>query len=93
MTSDVTPNQAQRMLVGVSKRMAAEFFDNVEAVLTSPAVGAGASLPVDAGAVFTAPGNGASEASGPSFARGVAVGAAAALAGALVGAWISRRRG
>ena len=109
----------QRMLVGVSKRMAAEFFDNVDAVLTSAPV---AGLPTDggapepsgasrlppgpstgatpsaaspaspaAGAVFTAPQK--VEGTGPAFARGVAVGAAAALAGALVGAWITRRVG
>ena len=88
----------QRMLVGVSKRMAAEFFGNVDTVL---AAGEGAMVgapspegrqPATApGAVFTAPSD-VGGANGSAFARGVAVGAAAALAGALVGAWISRRR-
>jgi carbon monoxide dehydrogenase subunit G len=89
----------QRMLIGVSKRMAAEFFGNVESALTGavgdlPADG-GAPEPsggVPAGAVFTAPQDVARTGSGRgSFANGVAVGAAAALAGAFVGAWISRR--
>ena len=111
----------QRMLVGVSKRMAAEFFDNVDAALAAspvavPPAGAGTPEPSDAsrlppgpstgapapafspapgavpvGAVFTPPQN--VDVGGPAFARGVVVGAAAALAGALVGAWISRRSG
>ncbi len=113
----------QRMLVGVAKRMAAEFFDNVSASLESgrgpggpppegagpkPSGGASRRLPPapstvpassavrsagspPVGAVFTAPGNAPSGGDGPSFARGVAVGAVAALAGAVVGAWIGRR--
>jgi hypothetical protein len=107
----------QRMLTGVSKKMAAEFFANVEALLVTAPVaglpdGGGAPEPsgasrippgpstvapqpsagaVPTGAVFTPPqgvGGG-----GPAFIQGVVVGAAAALAGALVGAWISRRAG
>jgi hypothetical protein len=118
----------QRMLVGVSKRMAAEFFGNVETVLTAGLLtadsaalpdGAAASkpsgasrLPPDpstaaatpsvrsaasalssppAGAVFTAPKGNVVTAGGGSFAQGIVVGAAAALVGALVGGWISRR--
>jgi hypothetical protein len=109
----------QRMLTGVSKRMADEFFRNVEAALagrTEEGVGArtdGAGAAADAsdrgreapdgsagpagravapGAVYTAPSAGAS--GRPlTFAHGVVVGAAAALAGAVVGAWISRRAG
>jgi carbon monoxide dehydrogenase subunit G len=92
----------QRMLVGVSKRMAEEFFRNVE-----NAVGAGAGQLADGGApeptgaspapsvgaVFTAPAKaGGIPTGGGSFAQGVLVGAAAALAGAVVGAWITRRR-
>ena len=91
----------QRMLVGVSKRMAAEFFGNVESALTggleaagsaAPPEGAAASAP-PAGAVFTAPRGNAlgAGAGGGSFAQGIVVGAAAALVGALVGGWISRR--
>jgi carbon monoxide dehydrogenase subunit G len=111
----------QRMLVGVSKRMAAEFFGNVETMLgaaptaslpdgaaaaepsgasrlppdpsttaAAPPVRSAASAP-PAGSVFTAPNGNVVGAGGGSFARGVAVGAVAALAGALVGGWISRR--
>ncbi len=89
----------QRMLVGVSKRMAEEFFRNVENVLS----GAGAELPgggapepsgappaPSVGTVFTAP-KAVAPTGGGSFAQGVLAGAAAALAGAVVGAWISRR--
>lgn len=72
----------QRMLTGVSKRMADEFFANVEALLSSGVV---------AGTVFTPPKHEGGEAR--TFTQGVVVGAAAALAGALVGAWISRRAG
>jgi uncharacterized protein len=96
----------QRMLTGVSKKMAAEFFRNVDAVLTgtAPVAGAGrtggAVAPTPSvqpgrpapgvGAVFTAPEGAASGPSG--FVLGVAVGAAAALAGAVVGGWIAGRR-
>ena len=120
----------QRMLTGVSKRMADEFFRNVDAVLAGgvlagsagfPAgaagtagwtAGAGATVdgsggrpsearpdgfgaPVSAGrpaagAVFTAPPSATPP--GPSFVVGVAVGAAAALAGVIVGGWIAGRR-
>jgi carbon monoxide dehydrogenase subunit G len=88
----------QRMLAGVSKRMAAEFFANVDSALAlggagetgSPAERAEAGAR-PGGAVFTAPTS--TPARGGSFAAGVAVGAVAALAGALVGAWISRRAG
>jgi hypothetical protein len=111
----------QRMLTGVSKRMADEFFANVEAVLAGGTLegvagrtdGGGATVdgsggrreapdgsgapppagrPAAPGTVYTAP---AAAASGPpaAFTQGVVLGAAAALAGALVGAWISRRAG
>jgi hypothetical protein len=87
----------QRMLTGVSKRMADEFFANVEAALAGGTLEgvAGpppAGRPAAPGTVFTAP---AAAASGSprAFTQGVVVGAAAALAGALVGAWISRRAG
>jgi uncharacterized protein len=92
----------QRMLTGASKKMAEEFFRNVDAVLlagTSPVAGEaqpdvpGAPQPAPAvapGTVFTAPA--AARRAGPGFATGVAVGAAAALLGALVGGWIAGRR-
>jgi carbon monoxide dehydrogenase subunit G len=90
----------QRMLTGVSKRMADEFFRNVDTVLAggAPAATAAAGpapaiepagVPV-AGQVFTAPPSPTS--AGPGFVVGVAVGAAAALVGALVGGWIAGRR-
>jgi carbon monoxide dehydrogenase subunit G len=87
----------QRMLTGVSKKMAAEFFANVDAALAGPApVTAGSASPTShtdrMPEVYTAaPGRAPSSRTG--FAAGVAVGAAAALAGAVVGAWISRRAG
>ena len=100
----------QRMLTGVSKRMADEFFANVEAALAGGTLegvagrtdggeapeGSGAPPPAgraaSAGTVFTAPAAAASG-SPAAFTQGVVVGAVAALAGALVGAWISRRAG
>jgi carbon monoxide dehydrogenase subunit G len=110
----------QRMLVGVSKRMAAEFFGNVEALLAgrgsaglpegngAPKPSGASRLPPDpstvapspsvrptgsvpAGAVFTAPEKPSSDRA--DFGVGVAVGAAAALAGVVLGAWIAGRRG
>jgi carbon monoxide dehydrogenase subunit G len=114
----------QRMLVGVSKRMAAEFFGNVESAIAggaaavpggrtddggatvdgsggrrSEATTDGFGAPSSAGrqpgaapgAVFTAPNGNVVGAGGGSFAQGIVVGAAAALIGALVGGWISRR--
>ncbi|MGH3444498.1 MAG: SRPBCC family protein [Nocardioidaceae bacterium] len=113
----------QRMLAGVSKRMAAQFFANVDAALAGgqdrarpsaeaappdhpasassglppdPAtVGAapalGRSLSPQPGTVFTAPGS-ADTTRALVTARGVLVGAGAALAGVLVGGWIGRRR-
>ena len=86
----------QRMLTGVSKKMADEFFRNVDAVLSGAAPGAVAAagaVPAAApGAVFTAPAATASRPGQPGFVVGVAVGAAAALVGAIVGGWIAGRR-
>lgn len=87
----------QRMLTGVSKKMAAEFFENVDTALAE----AGTLPPPSSvqparhapGAVFTSPQHSTRGPAGAGFALGVATGAAAALVGALVGAWISRRRG
>jgi hypothetical protein len=79
--------------------MAAEFFRNVDATLAegapTPAAAAGTEhtedrRTVSEGQVFTAPApipRGSND-----FARGVLVGAVAALAGALVGAGIATRR-
>lgn len=130
----------QRMLTGASKKMADEFFRNVDAVLAGAAAGAvtaagagaaaagaagfpggagapnhpgsflaggpvpstvapapsvqsaGMSAAATPGTVFTAPQT-ARPTTGPSgFVLGVAVGAVAALAGAIVGGWIAGRR-
>ena len=90
----------QRMLTGASKKMADEFFRNVDALLLAgpgATAGEGPTEPVAPppagvapGTVFTAPP--APPRTGPGFAAGVAVGAAAALVGAVVGAWIAGRR-
>lgn len=96
----------QRMLTGVSKKMAAEFFANVETVLAGAPLGAAPGPSVEAGetrvptgtagaapgTVFTAPPAPARAAGPGGFALGVAAGAVAALAGAVVGAWIAGRR-
>lgn len=97
----------QRMLTGVSKKMAAEFFNNVDAVLTgaapaeapaaAPEAAAAApegGAPAAAGQVFTPPAApaGAGAPADKTFLLGVAVGAGVALAGALVGGWLSGRR-
>jgi carbon monoxide dehydrogenase subunit G len=133
----------QRMLTGVAKKMANEFFTNVDTVLGGAAApGAGAGAAVEAGSgggpgtgvdgtgrrateergwmpgagppqepvgtapaagraaatpgqVFTSPAAARTESAGAQgFKLGATVGAAAALAGALVGGWIaSRKRG
>ena len=80
----------QRMLTGVSKKMADEFFRNVDAVLLGAQPGAVAAPAPAAGTAYTAPAAVPTRPSG--FVLGVAVGAAAALAGALVGGWIAGRR-
>jgi carbon monoxide dehydrogenase subunit G len=86
----------QRMLTGVSKKMAAEFFRNVDATLAGGAPAAAAPedtqdrRTVSEGQVFTAPAP--IPRGGNDFTRGVLVGAVAALAGALVGAGIATRR-
>jgi hypothetical protein len=109
----------QRMLTGVSKRMADEFFSNVDRVLAGAAAGpTGAAAPTVAGAggrvsggspdgsggavvpggpaagqVFTAPEAPRGPATGSAeFAKGAVLGAAAALAGVMVGAWIAGRQ-
>jgi carbon monoxide dehydrogenase subunit G len=120
----------QRMLTGVSKKMAEEFFGNVQTLLAglppvglSPA-GAGAAglrgmapppnqaasfvggppgpstvgdaTPLrpapEPGAVFTRPPKPAGASGQPGFLVGAVVGAASALAGVVVGAWIAGRR-
>jgi uncharacterized protein len=96
----------QRMLSGVAKKTAGEFFSGVDDVLTgkAPALPPPAASPSPAeaagtegapGRVFESPGAQqalASAAGGSDFARGALVGAAAALLGALVGGWLAGRR-
>ena len=88
----------QRMLVAVAKKMAGEFFQSVDDVLTGKAVepvAAAGGAPAEAG-VFVAPGAGSAGGmggmGGDGFLRGVLVGAAIALAGVLVGGLLGRRR-
>jgi len=90
----------QRMLTSVSRRMAGEFFGNVDGVLTgvspaAPAAAAGGAV-VGAAAeaqpgVFVAP---AKASAGPSedFLKGILVGAGLVLAGVVVGGIFGRRR-
>jgi hypothetical protein len=96
----------QRMLAGVAKRTAGEFFAAVDDVLTgaapapaeapSPAAAAAGAQPAPAGAatgpqVFTAPPRRPAGPPGGELAVGVVLGAAAALLGVLVGGWLTRR--
>jgi uncharacterized protein len=89
----------QRMLVGVAKRTAGEFFAAVDGVLTGaapaaeaePAAGQAPAVAA-APAVFTAPPRPAAAGlPGGELAAGVVLGAAAALLGVLVGGWVARR--
>lgn len=93
----------QRMLTSVSRRMAGEFFGNVDGVLAGGPVAAavtapaGATVepgaPAPAGAVFTAPAKAPSPVgSQQDFLTGVAVGAGLVLLGAVVGGLLGRRR-
>ncbi|MDQ2750623.1 MAG: carbon monoxide dehydrogenase subunit G [Pseudonocardiales bacterium] len=83
----------QRMLVGVSKKMAGEFFRSVDDVLTGKAVEAAPGAAATEAGVFTAPSGGFGPAIGrEGFRHGVLVGAAIALAGVLVGGLLGRRR-
>jgi carbon monoxide dehydrogenase subunit G len=87
----------QRMLSSVSKRMAGEFFGNVERAITQPAVEEGTSTvstpaPSEPGAkVFTAPARTGSGFDEQSFLKGIAVGAALVLLGVLAGRLPARR--
>jgi hypothetical protein len=83
----------QRMLTGVSKKMAGEFFRAVDDVLTGKAAPAALSAAPDEHGIFTAPPTsarlGALVPSG--FVAGALVGAAIALAGVVVGGLLGRR--
>jgi carbon monoxide dehydrogenase subunit G len=89
----------QRMLSGVAKKTAGEFFAAVDGVLTGAApaqapTGVGApgeaATPTTPQTVFEAPP--AAPAVGGDFMRGAVLGIAATVVGALIGGWIAGRR-
>ncbi len=86
----------QRMLGSVSRRMAAEFFGNVETVLgAGPVVasaGGGPAVVESAPGVFVAPASAPPVPSQTDFLRGVAVGAGLVSLGVVLGAVLGRRR-
>lgn len=87
----VVAGVGQRMLAGVAKKMAAEFFTAVDDVLTGKAVPpAAAQIGADGAATYVAPAT--RPGSGDGFLRGVVVGAVVALAGVVVGGLLARRR-
>ena len=91
----------QRMLTSVSRRMAGEFFGNVDAAIAGgpaapaePGLVTGASAPSSssAGQVFTAPAKAPALGSQHDFLTGVAVGAGLVVLGVIVGGVLGRRR-
>ena len=91
----------QRMLTSVSRRMAGEFFGNVDGVLTGAAPVTGAAAPVGAAAgavtepspgVFVAPAKASAVGAPDDFLKGILVGAGLVLAGVVVGGLFGRRR-
>ncbi len=92
----------QRMLIGVTKKTAGEFFKSVDDVLTGKAQPVAVPEAVAAGApavepgVFVAPSKpskaGIGGAGGDGFLPGAVLGAAIALVGVLVGGLLGRRR-
>jgi hypothetical protein len=93
----------QRMLTGVAKKTAGEFFSAVDDLLNgraapapTPAGSATAGGPAGDGSpqtVFEAPGADiAALAAGGDFVRGAVFGIAATVVGALIGGWIAGRR-
>ncbi len=83
----------QRVLTGVAKKTAGEFFQAVDDVLTgkAPAPVAASSGVTATPGVFTAPAS-APAVVGSEFLRGAVFGAVVALAGVLVGGFVTRRR-
>jgi len=85
----------QRMLTSVSKRMAGEFFGNVDKALSgtlaAAPVGSSPDATAVAGQVFTAPPT-SGVSSQADFVRGIAVGAGLVLLGVVAGALFGRRR-
>ena len=91
----------QRMLTSVSRRMAGEFFGNVdtaiagglvEAPAAEPVPAAAPGAPAAAGQVFTAPAKVSAAGSRQEFLTGVAVGAGLVVLGVVVGGIFGRRR-
>ena len=89
----------QRMLTSVSRRMAGEFFGNVDAAIAggpaAPTVAPaadGVPAATGGGTVFTAPAKVSAAGSRQEFLTGVAVGAGLVLAGVIVGGIFGRRR-
>jgi carbon monoxide dehydrogenase subunit G len=97
----------QRVLSGVAKKTAGEFFRAVEDVLTGAApsvpapreepaglasAGVPAPAPAPGAAVFTAAGPATAGMTGSGFVKGAVFGAVVALAGVLVGGFVTRRR-
>ena len=91
----------QRMLTSVSKRMAGEFFGNVDKALSGglPAAVPASSTPGEgpvaapvAGQVFTAPPSTSAIGSQSDFVKGIAVGAGLVVLGVVVGSLFGRRR-
>jgi uncharacterized protein len=96
----------QRMLTSVSRRMAGEFFGNVDAALaggpvaepglvtsaSAPSSTTGGAAPVAAGQVFTAPAPAPVAASRQDFLTGVAVGAGLVALGVVLGGILPSRR-
>ena len=92
----------QRMLTSVSRRMAGEFFGNVDGVLSGAAPVAAAAPVGAAGAaaadtesspgVFVAPAKASGVGSPDDFLKGILVGAGLVLAGVVVGGLFGRRR-
>jgi carbon monoxide dehydrogenase subunit G len=88
----------QRLLAGVAKRTAGEFFAAVDQVLAggveAAVAGDGGAVPAATEAaqgVFSAPARRPAGIPGGELAAGVVLGAAAALLGALVGGYLARR--
>ena len=90
----------QRMLTSVSRRMAGEFFGNVDGVLTgaTPAAAAPAAAgsavagAETASGVFVAPPKPSAVGAPDDFLKGILVGAGLVLAGVVVGGLFGRRR-
>lgn len=86
----VVAGVGQRMLVGVARKMAGEFFSAVDDVLTGKAAPpAPAQVGAEGVPAYVAP---VRPGLGDGFLRGAVVGAAIALAGVVVGGLLARRR-